>query len=152
MAWLFCLRRYLLAVGVLHLLWEFAHMPLYSLWREGAAGEIAFAAVHCTGGDLLIALSVLVLALFAVGNGWPGDGGSYRRVEIVAVVLGVAYTVFSEWLNVDVRQSWAYSELMPVVPVLGVGLSPLAQWVAIPLCGFWWARRETGAGSSPPKA
>ncbi len=36
----------------------------------------------------------------------------------------------SEWLNVLVSQTWACSDLMPVVPVIGIGLSPLLQGVA----------------------
>jgi hypothetical protein len=50
------------------------------------------------------------------------------------------YTVFSEWLNTEVRGSWAYSEFMPVLPVIDAGLSPLAQWIIIPFAAFWWAR------------
>ena len=40
---------------------------------------------------------------------------------------GVAYTIFSEWLITTVRQGWAYSPLMPVVPIMGTGLAPLLQ-------------------------
>ena len=39
-----------------HLLWEIGHVPLYTIWTEGSWGEIAFAVLHCTGGDLLIAM------------------------------------------------------------------------------------------------
>jgi hypothetical protein len=49
--------------------------------------------------------------------------------------------VFSEWLNTEVRGSWAYSELMPVMPVVATGFSPVAQWIVIPIGAFWWARR-----------
>jgi len=44
----------------------------------------------------------------------------------------VAYTIFSEWLNTAVRQSWAYSPLMPVLPIMGTGLAPLLQWIVVP--------------------
>ena len=49
--------------------------------------------------------------------------------------------MFSEWLNVVVRQTWAYSDLMPIVPVIGTGLSPLLQWMAVPLLALHIARR-----------
>jgi len=138
--WLLVLRRYLLAMAVGNLAWEFAHMPLYTLWQTGAATEIAFAAFHCTGGDVLIALSALAAALllFATGE-WPEVG--YRKVAAAAIVLSVTYTVASEWLNVGLRQTWAYGELMPVIPVIDVGLSPIAQWIVLPSLAFWWAGR-----------
>jgi hypothetical protein len=135
------LRRYFLFVGLANLVWEVAHLPLYTLWWESDFRENAFAAVHCTGGDLLIATASLVLALlcFAERN-WPD--GSFLRVAAATVAFGVGYTVFSEWLNTAVRGSWAYTDRMPVVPILGTGLSPLAQWLVIPLAAFWWARRS----------
>ena len=48
---------------------------------------------------------------------------------------------FSEWLNLVIRKSWQYSELMPVVPIVDVGLSPLLQWVLLPPASLWVARR-----------
>ena len=122
-----------------NLVWEFAHMPLYTLWETGSAGEIIFAAVHCTGGDILIALSVVMLSLFLFGNGaWPAK----RRVPVVAgaVAFGPTYTVFSEWLNIEIREAWAYRDLMPVIPILDAGLSPVLQWMIVPLAGFSLAR------------
>src|SRR3546814_11930886 len=53
--WLRALRRYMVGVALANLVWEFAHMPLYTLWETGSPSEIAFAALHCTGGDILIA-------------------------------------------------------------------------------------------------
>jgi hypothetical protein len=47
--------RYLLAILIGNLLWEAAQIPLYTIWRDGSPGQIAFAVIHCSGGDLLIA-------------------------------------------------------------------------------------------------
>lgn len=60
----------------------------------------------------------------------------------LTLVAGLAYTIFSEWLNTEVRGSWTYSDLMPRLPVNGTGLSPLAQWIVIPLAAFWWAHHR----------
>lgn len=138
--WHAVLRRYLAFVAVASLAWEFLHLPLYTIWTEGDTRELVFAAVHCAGGDVLIAGAALVLALLLVGNpGWPARG--FGRVAALTVAFGVAYTIFSEWLNIVVREAWAYSDLMPVIPVIDAGLSPVAQWVLVPAVGFWWARR-----------
>lgn len=84
-----------------------------------------------TGGDLTIAGLSLLGALTLVGDrAWPQSGSG--RVWSVLIVVGAGYTLYSEWLNVSVRQSWAYSPLMPTLPPLGTGLSPLVQWLVVP--------------------
>lgn len=141
--WLPALRTYLAVIAAGNLVWEFLHMPLYTIWPTGTWAEIVFAALHCTGGDILIALSTLTLALILAGDRmWPIQG--FRRVVALTVLFGVGYTIFSEWLNIVVRAAWAYSDLMPVVPLFGmeVGLSPLLQWIVIPLLAFHRGRRR----------
>ena len=142
-AWLPALRRYFAVVVPAHLVWEFLHLPLYTLWHEGSAGEIVFAALHCTGGDVLIATSTLVLALLLAGPGWPLRREAFARVAALTVAFGVGYTIFSEWLNIEVREAWAYADAMPVVPMIDTGLTPLLQWLVIPSLALWWAGRPS---------
>ena len=140
--WLTALRGALLASAVGHLSWEIVQLPLYTIWLEGTLSEIAFAILHCTGGDLLIATSTLVAALLVFGRGWPTDRIAYRNVMITAIVLGAGYTIFSEWLNVNVRGAWAYGPWMPRIPPLGTGLTPFLQWIVVPAAVFLFVRRR----------
>jgi hypothetical protein len=149
--WLGALRRYLAVIVPANLVWEFAQLPLYTIWSQGSAGEIVFATLHCTGGDILIAVSTLLGALLVFGRPhWPAE--RYGVVAAATVTLGAAYTLFSEWLNVYVRRSWTYSALMPLVPFFGfdIGLSPLLQWIVVPSAAFAltarWVRRKSEAG------
>lgn len=113
-------------------------MPLYTLWEEGTANEIFFAIVHCTGGDLLIAMSALLGSLFLLDKDtWPKEPAI--SVYVVALLIGIVYTVFSEWLNVEVRQSWAYTEVMPVLPWIGTGMTPILQWIVVPTAAYYFA-------------
>ena len=115
-------------IAVANLAWEMAQLPLYALWRTGTPGEKVFDGIHCTAGDLPIALASLTLGLVLAGDrDWPVH--RFRAVAAATLVIGVTYTAFSEWLNIVVRKSWAYSDLMPVIDVFGVrvGVSPLLQ-------------------------
>jgi hypothetical protein len=146
--WLSGLRTYLISAGVAHLMWETLQLPLYTIWDQGTLRAQSFAVAHCTLGDLLIALSTLILALVVAGDeAWPRR--HFWRVAGVALVLGVAYTVFSEWLNVVVRASWAYSERMPILrlPGFDIGVSPLLQWIVVPLAAFTIVRRTARNGA-----
>jgi hypothetical protein len=123
-----------------NLLWESVQLPLYTLWRIDPVASLAFAVLHCTAGDLIIATVALVAALALFGNtGWPAT----RRMHVTAGVtmFGAGYTIYSEYMNTVVRQSWAYSEAMPRLPGIGTGLAPLMQWLVIPPLALKWAAR-----------
>ena len=139
--WLSGLRRYLMVTTIANLFWETAHLPLYTIWTDGTLRENVFAVLHCTGGDVLIALSAWAFAVLLAGRPcWPIEGT--WRVAVLTVMAGFAYTLFSEWLNTAVRQSWTYSPWMPVLPGLGTGLSPALQWLVIPSLALWAAGRD----------
>lgn len=146
--WPITLRYYLIGSAILHLIWEVIQLPLYTIWSEPIAKQ-AFAVLHCTVGDVMIAALALLMAFAVLApTGWPRSGT--RDVWLLLLAFGVGYTVYSEWLNVSVRQSWSYGPLMPTLPMIGTGLSPLLQWIVVPtLClrlatGGWpWCPANT---------
>jgi hypothetical protein len=141
-----------------NLVWEFAQLPLYTMWRSEPWPRIAFALFHCTVGDMLIGGSALGFALIVAGRGWPPEARARRRVAILTTLVGVAYTIFSEWLNVEIRHAWAYTDLMPRLPPLGTGLTPVLQWLFLPGLSLMLATRvsqtsptsRADATSAPP--
>jgi len=134
---------YLSAATALHLVWETAQLPLYTIWSTGTSFEILFAVIHCTAGDLLITASTLGLAALVARIGrWPFFG---NRMAVTAILLGLGYTVFSEWLNTQIRQTWSYTEAMPLLPPLGTGLTPFLQWLIVPWIAFGYVRRKAKA-------
>jgi hypothetical protein len=50
----------------------------------------------------------------------------------------VVLTIGLEYLNTDILGRWSYADSMPRVPLLGTGLSPLAQWIAVPTIVAWY--------------
>jgi hypothetical protein len=123
--------------------WEATQIPLYTLWQQGSWGEIILALVHCTAGDLLIGINVAAAtaaALFLLTKSPP----KLTTVNFLGLflVMGIGYTVFSEWLNVEVRGTWAYTEQMPVLPLLGTGLTPLLQWLIVPTLAWALMARQ----------
>jgi hypothetical protein len=130
--------RFLGAMAAGNLLWELGHLPLYTLWVEGTWGEISYAVLHCTVGDMMIAGICLLVSLAFIGRSiWPR--GRFGAVALATILMALSYTVFSEWLNTEVRGSWAYREAMPRLPGLGIGLTPILQWLVVPVLAFRWA-------------
>lgn len=137
--------RYTIVSIVLHLIWEVLQLPLYTLWTTGTRGDIAFAVFHCTIGDALIAAISLTVSVLILGaTDWPY--GKFRQVAAATFLMGLGYTVYSEWHNTTVTLSWAYSPAMPTL--LGIGLSPVLQWIVIPAIALWWMFRRTRTSCS----
>ena len=125
-------------------------MPLYTIWTTGTTRDQLIAVLHCTAGDVLIALSAWACAIVIAVH--PEAGESPLNVALLTIAFGLLYSGYSEWLNTTVRQSWTYSDGMPVVPVLGLGLSPLLRWLAIPVLALWAADpRSDGAAPARHK-
>ena len=83
---------------------------LYTLWQTGSPGDIAFAVLHCTAGDVLIATGALVAALTVLGSpDWPRKRASSVGAAVIAIGLG--YTAYSEHLNTAVRKAWASTRI-----------------------------------------
>lgn len=143
--WRFVLARYLPVLGAANLIWETLQLPLYTIWYEQDAGTQAYAVLHCTAGDILIGGSTLVLAVILFGGReWPRS--RHGSVLAVAMLLGVAFTVMSEWISTRITLGWQYAEAMPVVPPFGTGLAPLLQWVLIPPLTYAIALATTRRG------
>jgi len=144
--WLPALRAYILVSVAAHFLWEIGHLPFYTLWTEGTFAEKAFAIVHCTAGDAIIAVVTLIAALALLANRhWPAQ--RFQMVGAATIFFGIGYTVFSEWTNVAIRKSWAYSDLMPTLPPIGTGLTPLLQWLIVPALALFAANRAAQSNS-----
>lgn len=129
--WRFVLVRYVPILAALNLLWELAQLPLYTLWFEASPAYIAFAVFHCTVGDILIGTGALLSALIATRATTLRDW-RWTRIGVASIAFGLAYTALSELTNTSISASWTYSEWMPVLPFVPIGLSPLLQWLIVP--------------------
>jgi hypothetical protein len=84
------LRWTALSAG-LHLAWELAQLPLYTIYRQSELPR---------------------------SGRWPRDRPWAGLA--VAVLAGVAYTAFSEWRNVYRLGAWTYTDAMPLVLGIGL--------------------------------
>jgi len=124
----------------LHLLWEIAQFPLYTVWHEGDWTYILYGLVHCTLGDMMILLSVFwLLALLNRSRYWV-YASPVAVNAMLFTVLGVGYTIYSEIVNTRIKGTWGYTELMPIIPVFEVGGMPFLQWLLISPVLLWLMR------------
>lgn len=129
----------------LSLAWEIAHSRLYTIWTEASPSWLAYSILHCTVGDLMIGLVCLALALGLLRQG-PLDAWRVAPIAVLTTVFGTSYTVFSEWLNVRLLQSWTYAESMPTIALgaFEIGATPLLQWLLLPSLALFLSRLTKG--------
>jgi len=145
-SWHYIARWYLPCLAVLNGVWEVGQVPLYTIWRENSVAYVAFAIIHCAVGDVLIGAAALLSTLILLRA--PGiDAWPWSRVTLVVIVLGAGYTLGSEWMNTTLLR-WQYSDLMPTIRIaeIRIGVSPLLQWILIPLLAIYLARWRMNHG------
>ncbi|MFT6438042.1 MAG: hypothetical protein ACJAVI_006127 [Candidatus Azotimanducaceae bacterium] len=52
-------------------------------------------------------------------------------------------TIGFELLATGPLDRWQYSELMPIIPLIDVGLTPVLQWIDLPLLQLWYLKYLT---------
>lgn len=129
---------------LLHLPWELFQLPLFLM---DSALTVYETVLHCTraaAGDVLIALASFWAAVLLVRDRlWVLRPP--RRALAAYLASGLAITIVFELLATGPLARWAYSDLMPVGPLLGIGLSPVLQWILLPLLLLWIVRRQLHA-------
>lgn len=119
---------FVVAVGF-NYVWEVAQSPLY-------AGMSNFSRMlwHCFAPSLGDGL--LVLLIFAVGWAVLRRFDWFLRPGVRGYALmlsaGFVIAVSVELIAVYTLGRWEYSARMPLIPSLGVGLSPIAQMLLLP--------------------
>ena len=124
----------------LELMWEIAQFPLYDVWHNNDWGYILYGLAHCTLGDLLILLVIYeVVALLNKSRYWPAKRLFLNVFSFT--IMGAGYTIYSEIVNVQIKGTWGYTDLMPILPGLEIGGMPFLQWLLIPPVLLWLLRQ-----------
>lgn len=126
---------------LLHFAWEMLQGGLFQELREAPHWEAVSRCTRATLGDVGITLAVFWgVAGCSGGRQWP------QRPRLAQVLGftggGLLVTIASERLATQVWDRWSYHALMPVVPLLDVGLTPLLQWTLLPSLIVWFVYRQ----------
>ena len=110
-------------------LWELVQAPLFAgMESVGAIGWHCFVA---SLGDGIILWIIYGLGWVAFGHWrWTFQPDSRRMAFMVSVSLVIAILI--EWSALHWLRRWAYTEQMPRIPVLDVGLTPILQMLILP--------------------
>ncbi|WP_209427855.1 hypothetical protein [Pararhodobacter sp. SW119] len=126
---------------LLHFVWEFVQVPVFAGMAEMGHWEAIKLCLSASIGDVGFALTAFWASSLAVrSRDWV-----LRPTRLplgLFLAVGILLTIGFEYYYTNVSLRWTYSELMPLVPPFGTGLTPILQWLAIPPLVVWLTRRH----------
>jgi hypothetical protein len=125
--------------------WEILQGPFFEGRTEMRHGEAVRTCTLASVGDVgLMLVNFWIVASAGGGRRWPLQPTVARVAGFT--VLGLTGTILFEILATRVWHRWHYSALMPTVPLLEVGLTPLL-WGLLPPLVVWVVCRQLRGGS-----
>ncbi|HBI17094.1 MAG: hypothetical protein UR60_C0021G0014 [Candidatus Moranbacteria bacterium GW2011_GWF2_34_56] len=122
---------------ILNFIWEVSQAGLYTPHFEGISGLFC---VHlkATLGDVIILLVIyIIMSLILRDLKWINQKN--KTLLISSAILGFVFAVTIEKYAL-LNNRWAYNELMPLIPYLDVGLSPIMQLLIIVPATIYFTR------------
>jgi len=114
----------------LNFFWEVVQTYFYTM-KDMPFNTMLYGWIHCTFGDVILTMvSFWIVSLISRSRRWLLHLSPPNFIAFI--MIGVIATIISERANVHIFKSWAYNELMPLIPWIKVGLTPFLQWVVIP--------------------
>ncbi|SRR5579871_4991507 len=113
-----------LVAFALNWLWEMLQMPAYAEMADLSWRQTLPRCTVAAGWDVLLTLAVYAVGALVAGRWWWAARRWYALAA--AGILGGTAGVALEWRALAAGR-WAYTDRMPLVPLLGVGLWPVLQ-------------------------
>lgn len=113
---------------IVNLVWELVQMPLYKD-ADYTISHMAFCALASVADALMVLLIYLVLALIFKKSFWVQN--ARWQSFIIVIIVGAIGAILSEMRHLSLG-NWAYSDAMPIIPIVNVGLIPVLQFMVLP--------------------
>lgn len=115
---------------ILNFIWEVSQSVLFSPHYNGI---ISLLKVHTIAslGDIVIIASIFAISYILFGFNYLKDG-YHINILLAVITIGFTLSVFIEKYALSSGR-WSYNSIMPIIPFLKVGLTPVLQMMVIPL-------------------
>lgn len=125
--------------------WEFMQVPFYRDMGTTEHWQGIKACSQATLGDSVIMLIAYWCVAAVRGRCWLLRPTAPQVAGFASV--GLAITIAIEHLATSGAwvTSWSYTDQMPMVPLVNIGLLPVLQWIFLPPLVVWFCRRQIGA-------
>jgi hypothetical protein len=134
-------KRFILAVAVtafiLNFIWELAQGPLYQGF-EYDWDHLSLCALASIADVFSVLILFFAFALVYREVYWINNMGISRALMLVTT--GSTGAILTELWH-TYRGDWYYSDTMPLLPFVDVGVSPVVQFIVLPLLIFMISKK-----------
>lgn len=138
------LQGYLFLVAVpLNLIWEVAQIKAYDFPESNLMTVLIGCFVPSLGDGVM--MLIIFWSGWAAFRDWRWILTPSVKGYLLMLGVGLMLAVLVEWNALYWTGAWAYSQQMIMIPILGAGLLPTLQMIALPpitgvLVQRWWRK------------
>jgi len=123
---------------LLNLAWEVIQLPLY---KDAVFNiqHIAFCALASVADAIMVLLIYFCFALIYENPLWVEELTAPRI--FILMLVGVVGAIAAEMRHLSAG-TWAYDNSMPILPVVDVGLSPVLQFMLLPVLIYYLSNKK----------
>lgn len=122
---------------MLNFVWEKTHVVLYKDYSDFVAKFFIPVSIYTAFID-----TILVLIIYFLNAVIFQDFLWVKRINyfniLITGIFGIFIATFIEQRALNLGK-WAYTDSMPILPILNVGLSPVLQMILLPVIIFYLA-------------
>ena len=123
-------------------IWEMLQMPFFEMGDMTYYRKTLGCALASVADAGIMVASYSIASVFARNHRWMYRAN--RSDVLIYLLTGLTITIGAEKIALAMRvgTGWRYSDVIPVIPLTGIGLVPVLMWIIIPLLTLWFARRQ----------
>ena len=136
-------KKQIIAISVfafiLNLIWEVSQGFLFSDYVYDFQ-HISFCALASVADLIMVLLLYFVFSVVLKDPFWIRNLTPYKSLSLL--FIGGSGAILGEWRHLS-EGNWSYTESMPVLPIIEVGLTPLLQFIILPILIYILANAYT---------
>jgi hypothetical protein len=118
---------------LLNFAWEMFQMPLYENMKFNIQTSV-LCGLASVADTLMVLLLYSAFAVFYKDSFWVWHFTPLRI--LLLAVIGATGAILGEIIHLSIG-SWKYSQRMPIIPLVNVGISPVLQFMILPVCIYY---------------
>lgn len=122
---------------ILHLIWENAQAPLFAGYASFAQ-HLPICSIGTIGDIIFTLLVYFGISLLKDDFGWIFRLS--KKDIFVLAVIGFLFAIGIEWRAL-LFEKWSYTDAMPIISYLGVGLTPVLQMIILLPLSFYLTKK-----------